>query len=467
MYKDLRVVGRPTRKKPGMREFFILILCYSYFNKISTVNNEFSISEQVMADYFHCTTKTVYRWLAKLRDLGYLKYAERENAGKTGYYRVKDENGKVVRNSYVIPKYKKIRVGKPNEIKFVNIYTLDQVGLNDYFIQTINEDVFGHIQNYKHVFDEYISFLDSRHTIDELSEIPTEELTKDDKTRLKRNKNIESKLSENTFYTDKKAEQDKQLPEFTCKYLKEGCLRLTHELCCTVNPEHTEKIDESNYWRSSHARADMLKAILKTTDFEEYDVNGSIYRLTYNLYHDSPLDMDTDIYELIWNTAFTTGWPDNTYRNNFKKILMPIYMKEYLIAFKSYQYEYVDKYYFGHPIKYKRLPEIDKDNYELHKPFVELLGIGIKDFLTQVRDAMHKVLNTKKFIGSNIFIQESNLHILMREQFLNRHILCANIYDGFYFAAGQVSETDFCSVYNTALQQLKQNLKHGIGTPIP
>ena len=467
MYKDLRIVGRPTRKKPGMREFFILMLCYSYFNKISTDKNEFSISERVMADYFHCTTKTIYRWLAKLRDLGYLKYAERENAGKVGYYRVKDEDGKVTKNSYTIPKYKKIRVGKPDEIKFVNVYTLDQTGLNEYFINTINEDIFGNIKDYKPIFDEFISYLDSRRPIEEVVDIPIDELTKDDKSRIKRHKNIERKIDENTYYIDMKAEQDKQMPDFICKYLKEGCLRLTHELCCTVNPEHIDKIDESNYWRSGHARTDMLTTILKTTDFEEYDVNGSIYRLTYNLYHDTPLDMSVDIYELIWNEAFHTDWPDNTYRNNFKKILMPIYMKEYLIAFKTCQYEYVDKYCYGHPIKYKRLPESDKHNYELHKQFVDLLGINIKDFFVKVRDAMHKVLNTETFIGSNIFIQESNLHILMRDKFLSRGILCANIYDGFYFEKGKLSKRSFYSTYNEALKQLKLNLKRGIGTPIP
>ena len=468
MYRDLKNVSRPSRKKPGMKEFFILVLCYSYYNRRATENNEFALSHKALADYFNCTTKTIYRWMLKLMDLGYIKYAERENAGKIGYYYIK-EDGKSVKKSYTIPKYKKIRVGEPNEIKFVNIYQLDQKGLNEYFKRTIDLDVFGNIESYKLVFDNYIKFLDDRHPIEELLEIAetdSNSLTKEHKDKIKRNANIEQKIIENKVYLDKKAKQDKLVPEFQCKYLREGCLRLTHELCNTVNPEHTDKINETNYWRSSHARNDILSRILKTTDFEEKDINGSIYRLTYNLFHEKQLDIKTDIYQLIWKHAFDTKWPTEQYRYAFKKLLMPIYMREYTMSFKLCRYDYIDKYYYGHPIKYKKLPKSERDQFELLRLFVDLLKMDIHTIIDKIKNAMHIVLNTTKFIGADIFIQESNLHILIKEKLLNKKIVCANIYDGFYFKKGIISDEEFYNIYSIAIQELKDNLVKGIGTPV-
>lgn len=470
MLKDLRVVERSTRKKPGMKEFFILVLCYSYYNRNFEQSNEISISETVLADYFDCTTKTIYRWLCKLKDINCIKQAERENAGKTGYYKEKDENGKLVKKSYIIPKYKKIRVGEKDECKFVNVYTVNQTKLNNYLIETIDEDVFGNIDKYKEeYFDKYIIYLKGRNvTIEKIEneEISEEDLDKDDKQKLKREKEIKQRIKENDYYLKLKEKQDKKNPEFICRYLKEGCLRLTHEICNTVNPEHTEKIDESNYWRSSHARNDMLINILNVSDFEEKDVNGSIYRLTYNLNHDKLLDVNEDIYSLIWKEAFDVSWPDSSYRNTFKKILMPIYMKEYLIGYRCAHYEYIEKYFVGHPRKYKKLSIADKDLYETHHKLLELTGMtNLKDFLHKVSNAMHEVLNTKKFMGSKIFIQESNLHILMRERFNDIGIKCANIYDGFYFKKSEMSTSEFYAIYTSAVFELKHNLSNNIGTP--
>ena len=465
MYKDLRIINRPSRKKPGMKEFFILVFCYSYFNKKSTDQNEFALSHQALADYFQCTTKTIYRWMAKLMDIGCLSYAERENAGKTGYY-FTTEDGKSVKKSYIIPKYKKIRVSKQNEIKFVNVYKLNQASLNNYFKTTIGLDIITNIKTYKPIFDDYITYLDNRHPIEELLEVKPEDLSKEDKDKIKRKQKIDQKIVENDYYLQKKAIQDSQIPEFQCKYLNEGCLRLTHELCNTVNPEHTDKIDESNYWRSSHARNDMLENILKTKDFEEFDVNGSIYRLTYNLYHIVPLNFDTDIYELIWNQAFNIEWPDNSYRKAFKQLLMPIYMREYAMSFKLCQFDYIDKYYYGHPIKYKRLPKVKREQYELLKLFVNLVKLDIHTIIDKIRQSMHIILNVPKFMGADIFIQESNLHILIKDKLLSKNIVCANIYDGFYFKKNSITKDEFQAIYKSALNELKLNLDKGIGSPI-
>lgn len=484
MYKDLRKVARPTRKKPGMQEFFILLLVYSYYNKNShNAKNEFSIPQTAIADYFNCTVLTVKRWFQKLRDLGYINYAKQDNAGKIAYY-ITVENGKRIKKSYVVPQYKKIRCGDINEIKFLNIYILDQNGLNNYLIDKVDIDVLNYIDSYKHIFDKFIDFLSDRgnnkNLLDELNlenitnikEIKANNtLTKEEKNKVKRALELKKKIDENYLYLQKKKALDIAFPEFQCKYLEEGCLRLTHEICNTVNPEHTEKINENNYWRSSNARNDMLKTILNTDNIIEFDINGSIYRLTYNLYHDNLLSFDQDIYELIWNNCnFNISWNDKNkdlYRKSFKLILMPIYMKEYTLGYRSNQWEYIHKYYAGHPRKYNRLSKQEKEFYESYKIFIDATGKSAKEFLLTVAKAMHKTLNDTKFIGSDIFTHESNLHILIREKLLLKGIKCANVYDGFYFDKNSITENEFYSIYNESIQELKTNLFNGYGTKIP
>ena len=283
---------------------------------------------------------------------------------------------------------------------------------------------------------------------------------------MKKKEKLNKKYKENIYYVEKKTILDKLMPEFTCRYLKEGSLRLTHDICNTVNPEHTEKIDETKYWKNSHIRNDMLFKMFKTADIMEKDVNGSIYRLTYNLYHDTPLDINVDIYNLIWNNAFGHIKLPKKARNNFKKILMPLYMKEYLSGFKACNYTFIEKYYYGYP-RYKKLPDSDKEQFEIYKSFIKLTKCTITEFFDKVKESMHRTLNTNKFIGADIFIHESNLHILMREKFLSRAIRCINIYDGFYFENNIITDTEFYDVYNRSILELKDNLNIGIGSAIP
>lgn len=477
MHNDLRKVARPTRKKPGMQEFFILILVYSYYNRNShNSKNEFSVPQSVLADYFNCSVVTIKRWCEKLRDLGYLQYAERDNAGKTVYYKDHD-----TKKSYTIPKYKRIRVGEdPKEIKFLNVYTLDQKKLNQYLIDTIDLDILNNIEANKSVFNDFIAFLSKRQKYNDfIASIDTENLPSvkeiqnnlsNDTKKARKTLNIIRKLGENAVYIAKKKVLDQAYPDFQCKYLEEGCLRLTHEICSTVNPEHIDKINEENYWRSSNVRNNMLTAILHSDKFVEYDINGSIYRLTYNLYHDDILGFKEDIYELIWNNCrFNKDWPKNEkeqYRNAFKVLLMPIYMKEYTLGYRANQWEYIKKYYADHPRKYNRLSNQEKEFYETYKLFVDLIGWNLKDILKEIARALHETLNTQKFMKSDIFTHESNLHILIREKLMMMGVKSVNVYDGFYIKKNSISLKRFYEVYNESLIELKTNLQNGIGSPI-
>ena len=476
MHNGLRKVARPTRKKPGMQEFFILVLVYSYYNRNDhNSRNEFSIPQSVIAEYFHCSVVTVKRWCEKLRDLGYLQYAKRENAGKTIYY--KDNE---VKKSYVIPPYKRIRCGNPNDktdIKFLNVYILDQQGLNKYLSEKVDLDILSNIEVYKANFNDFITFLSERNKLpDYITSLDIDDkdsikaiqktLSVADKNKVKRMLSVKKKIEENSEYLAKKKKLDEAFPEFKCKYLEEGCLRLTHEICNTVNPLHSEKINENNYWRSGNARNNMLKELLNADEFLEYDINGSIYRLTYNLCHDNALDFNTDIYEIIWNNCgFNISWPKEQkelYRKSFKKLLMPIYMKEYSLGYRANQWEYIKKYYSEHPRKYKRLSKAEQEFFESYKLFADLTQKNMKDILDDIAVSMHNTLNIKKFLGSDIFTYESNLHIVIREKLMNIGIKCVNIYDGFYFIEDQISIDDFYKIYIDSMNELKDNLPSAI-----
>ena len=484
--KDLCISSRSLHREYKMRDFFILILCYSIFDKRYNDTNEIVLIRQPLADYFKCSIKTISNWTNKLRELGFLSYAKRSDAGKTGYYNSIDKDTKeIIKNEYIIPKYKKIRVGNKNEIKFVNVYNIDQTELNEYLKETVWIDVLSDVEQYKTIFNDYIEFLNNRSNELALLEKSSLEINSTDKETnsscktidkssriskkhkkiIKKKEKLDRKIKENIYYIEKKSLLDKLLPEFTCRYLKEGSLRLTHDICNTINPIHTDKIDETKYWKNSHIRNDMLSRILNTTDFTEKDVNGSIYRLTYNLYHDLPLDINTDIYNLIWNNAFNHIELSEQNRNKFKKLLMPLYMKEYLTGYKICNYKFIEKYYYGRS-RYNRLSKDDKEQFELYRTFVNLTKCPISTFLDKIKKSLHKTLNTNKFIGADIFIHESNLHILMREKFLNRSIKCVNIYDGFYFENNIITDIDFYTVYNESILELKENLAKGIGSTI-
>ena len=78
----------------------------------------------------------------------------------------------------------------------------------------------------------------------------------------------------------------------------------------------------------------------------------------------------------------------------------------------------------------------------------------IYDILSTVRDAMHRVFNLDKFYRADIFIFESNLHILMLKLFKDMGIKTINVYDGFYFVKGTMTKEIYNNVYAKATNLL-------------
>lgn len=461
--KDLKKVTRSSRHKKGMQEFFILMLIYSYYNNSNNDYNEFSIPQTVIADYFDCSVVTVKRWFAKLKEIECIKLAERDNAGKTGYYKDADGN----KQSYIIPKYKKINCSNGNNIKYLNVYILDEIKLNQYLIDHVDVDVLTYIESYKKEFDNFIKFLHNRKITRLLDNIdldnPEElaKLSKEDLKVVKRQQLIKEQIEVNRYYLDKKHELDDNFPEFTCRYLEEGCLRLTHEICNTINPDNLDKARDNNYWRKARTRMDLLEKLLNTSssNIVEYDINGSIYRLTYNLHHEKLLSNNIDIYALIWkNCNFNTPWnitARNDLRNIFKHMLMPIYMRPNSLKYRINQWNYIDKYFANKPTKYSKLSKENKEFYESYKLLADTLHLSIDIMLTKIKDSMYYTLGVNEFMQSRIFIDESNLHILIRYKLMKLGIPSVNVYDGFYLEKSKLSRSEFNNIYNECIKELK------------
>ena len=78
----------------------------------------------------------------------------------------------------------------------------------------------------------------------------------------------------------------------------------------------------------------------------------------------------------------------------------------------------------------------------------------IYDIFNIVKDAMHEVFGLKKFYKANIFIYESNLHILMLKKFKDMGIKTINVYDGFYFIEGTMNQDLYNQIYREATEEL-------------
>ena len=72
---------------------------------------------------------------------------------------------------------------------------------------------------------------------------------------------------------------------------------------------------------------------------------------------------------------------------------------------------------------------------------------------------MHKVFNLEDFYKADIFIHESNLHILMLNKFKNLGIKTIDVYDGFYFIEGTMTQELYDKIYDEATNELLEDYK--------
>ena len=96
---------------------------------------------------------------------------------------------------------------------------------------------------------------------------------------------------------------------------------------------------------------------------------------------------------------------------------------------------------------------------EYYRKVEDFFGMKLVDILETVKRAMHEVLNVDTFYQAEIFIHESNLHILLLEKFKERGIIASNVYDGFYVPKGVITEDEYYRLYDEATLELLSKLK--------
>lgn len=235
------------------------------------------------------------------------------------------------------------------------------------------------------------------------------------------------------------------LVDYADWYLDDIRFRATNCLCTTLNPEK----HKNDAFADITKRYNMLMEI-GIENPTENDVNGSIYRLTYNLSHSFQLSQNVDIYEMFWQAAGFKQEFTRDARNSLKVACMPIYMKEYTIDNSVYNY---NKY------RRKKMIIFDKQKKErmvAYKYLVEHTNLELAEILTKIAQAMHEVLGVDNFYGKDIFLYESDLHAEMKSKLLDMGIVVLNCYDGFYGEKGVFTEEIFYSVYYNAIEELKK-----------
>ena len=375
-----------------------LILAYS----VSCTEENIILNQLTFASFLDISHRTVARHFSKAKELGYIKII--------GSVRIYNKHTK---NNWLS-----------------NIYEVNNEKINEYIKSEVGADLLNDIDNLINLYHEYMNFIKNPTNLED-------KLIIDKKSQNK----IDILKKENVYYIKLLDKVNNNV--IPLKYLNQDKKRLVSNLCSTRNQSH----DPNN------TRIKILKNYFKTeSDIIEYDTNASIYRLSYALGHGYCAPLDMDMYEVIFKECnFDLEWNDEL-RSIFKKILMPIYMRESSLKYRCLQYNSQKswKYIFN---------KTDREQYNSYIWLEERLQRPIWNILDTIRNSMHKVLGLNKFYKADIFIYESNLHILMLKLLKDLNVQTLNVYDGFYFVKGTLSREEYNEIYTKASNILLSQLK--------
>lgn len=331
---------------------------------------------------------------------------------------------------------RRVRKFDDEKIKFaINRYTLPISENDDYYSKLqefINEYMLWQ-PTYDERIDFYYSYLAEVDKIDHsVKNLEKEERAKKYFTRYSWTKEIMDRINEN------------RPQKLKSSYLSDGKLRENNFLCTTLNPEKEHEMrllaTDLNY------RYNVLTDYFGTEDFIECDTNASIYRLSYNLNHEKLLSHDIDIYQKFWQLAGFSIEMDHTCREHLKVLCMPIFMSN------------------GAKNGYNALLTL-KDDMELSKSehnrklilnqLSAKLGLDARTILDRLTEAMYEFIGTDHFLESEIFIYESNLHLLILDECLKQNIQAINVYDGFYFKRSDMDQKKYSKMYDDCTKLLK------------
>lgn len=234
--------------------------------------------------------------------------------------------------------------------------------------------------------------------------------------------------------------------QFRSKYLAEGRNREVNIISHSMNPENEHATASEQDLAERHI---LLTIFFGTDKIIEDDTNGSIYRLSYAIANGRPLSHDIDVYAAIWKKAFYKIECNPTIRQALKILCMPIFMSNgkknawnALIATKT-----------------GTLTRTELARKSALTILSDATGLDARTIMDSLSDAMRKFIGTTDFLEAEIFIHESNLHILMLTEFQKRGIKAINVYDGFYFIEGTCDHKTFNEVYDLCTEKLLRNLK--------
>lgn len=204
-------------------------------------------------------------------------------------------------------------------------------------------------------------------------------------------------------------------------YLMKIGFRASNSMC-NYKEHENENPFYQGVWRKDYLREKFGE------DYGEYDVNGSIWRLSYNLSHDELLPFDVDVYDEFWKRGGFDGkgFKNKEERDLFKYISMRLYFGKEDSMGKNFVYTY------GQMLK--DLGEkgvLRDDDISISQMYFECVKDGGGRWLGQ-------------YFGSEIFLHESYLYIKMLDSMMNED--CDNVvqvYDGFYFR----NSSEFSSEY--------------------
>ena len=168
--------------------------------------------------------------------------------------------------------------------------------------------------------------------------------------------------------------------------------------------------------------------IPKYGNYDHYDVNASIYRLTYNLNHDKALGFDQDVYEMMYGHKFDS----KADRDAYKRICMR------LMFGKLNQ--------LGNQVE-RRLSKLEDKQYDRDRKNI------IQDTMSEAKINMYEALGSS--YDSEIFLHESCIYIDMLSKMPNNQNISL-VYDCFYYKSDyQLNIDDFNTLYLSSLNSYK------------
>ena len=215
-----------------------------------------------------------------------------------------------------------------------------------------------------------------------------------------------------------------------------------------------------NYKRNpaENYKEDYCDSVFGKDNWFEFDRRGSIYNLTYSLNKHEYLDNDIDIYEKMNNVKFSSAEE----RQLYKLTQMSVYFSTYGRQI-HYILRHLEEISLGNDIKPAAKELIDA----YWKLYGNKEGNWNKFVDTFKREYKLRQKSMRKFIGDNrtyidknskysanynrnetdhIFIKESEVYLQFVTKLREQGIRVIQVYDGFYFENGSISETELNNI---------------------